>query len=306
MTRLRYMSVNVAAFVIALIAHSVAWAEDREGRIAAGKLFLTDSRIDQWEKIFTEGIHEMGRIAVTKDGKVASEAWFEKQFKLGRIFESQNRVTTAIANPEYFAQVRTRDKESRTGGVFPAVQSGWAYVSVLPFMIGSSVNFTNPLIPAYLKSGRLQIHDYRVEGKKHIFELEDKDEADKGLIELVFDDDLPSLLPVETTFGKGTPYARHFISSDFREVAGYSVPMRVEEKSKKDVVTTEIFPDDRLDHEKCRLSYYGLPEPGELAVSDFGRKTTSWFGILSIALIVGMVAVGGYFWARSQNAVRNK
>lgn len=133
--------------------------------------------------------------------------------------------------------------------------------------------------------------------------MEYTEEAEKGLIELIFDDDVSPLLPVETTFGKGTPYARYFISSDFRQVAGYMIPYKVEEMNDAhDVVTTEFFPEDRLDPAMCRLSYYGLPEPGELNVSDFGRRQIPWLTISLIVLASIVVAFVSYILTRKRLA----
>lgn len=279
----------------------VAMGDERTERIENGEKFLTASRIDDWEELFKLGVRKMGRIVATNDGKVTTEALFEDQYKLARIFEGENRVFTTIANPDYFASVRTRNGQSRISGVYPPVGAGWVFVNVLPFMIGSSVNFTNALIAENLKTGVLRIHDYRSDGNKHIVELEYTDNPDNGLIELIFDDDISPLLPVETVFGKGTQYARHFISSDFREVAGYMVPHKVEEMNAKhdqNVVTIKFLPNDRLDPAMCRLTYYGLPEPGELTVSDFGRKQTQWLTISMIALGVAGVSITGYVLTR--------
>jgi hypothetical protein len=153
-----------------------------------------------------------------------------------------------------------------------------------------------------MRNGKLEVIDYRFENRKHIIELKHVEDADKGTIELVFDGDSPSLLPEETITAKGTPYPRHFVYSNFQEVAGYHIPLQVREKGRNELVITEIFPEDRLDTEKCWLTYYGLPEPGELTVADFGPKPIAWFNILLIAMIVVIVATVGYYLVRRRNA----
>jgi len=266
---------------------------------------LSNSRLQQWENLFAEGIHGFGRILVTKDGNVMTEAWFKKEYMLLRRNETRSPVVTYVSNPDYFAEIRTRGSEHLVYGVHPsASNSELVYVDALPFAVNSSVNFSRVMIPQYLIQKKLVVHDYRSEGNRHIVELEYTEEADKGLIELIFDDDISPLLPVETTFGKGTSYARHLISSDFREVAGYMIPHKVEEMNKThDVVTTEFFPEDRLDPAMCRLTYYGLPEPKDsFNVSDFGRKQKPWLMISLIALGVTGVSILAYFLARRRTS----
>jgi len=296
--------VRVVTLIIVICSQYSLLADERADRVQAGKVFLSKTRLQQWESLFTEGVREFGLIRVTKDGKVVTEAWFEKEYMLRRRFEKKNRVITFVSNPDYLAEIRTRGSEKRIYGVHPsASNSAFVYVEAMPFAVNSSVNFKREMIPSYLLEKKLSLHDYRSNANRHIVELEYTEEAEKGLIELIFDDDVSHLLPVETTFGKGTPYARHFISSDFRQVAGYMIPYKVEEMNDAhDVVTTEFFPEDRLDPAMCRLSYYGLPEPGELNVSDFGRRQIPWLTISLIVLASIVVAFVSYILTRKRLA----
>ncbi len=296
--------IRVVALIIVICSQYSLLADERADRVQLGKVFLSETRLQQWESLFTEGIQEFGLIRVTKDGRVATEAWFEKEHMLFRRMETKNRVITYVSNPDYLAEIRTRGSENRIYGVHPsASNSDFVYVDAMPFAINSSVNFMREMIPSYLLEKKMSVHDYRSNANRHIVELEYTEEADKGLIELVFDDDVSPLLPVETTFGKGTPYARHLISSDFRQVAGYMIPHKVEEMNDAhDVVTIEFFPEDRLDPAMCRLSHYGLPEPGELSVSDFGRRGMPWLTITLIVLAVAVVAFVSYILTRRRLA----
>ncbi|MFZ4468212.1 MAG: hypothetical protein ACOYOZ_03080 [Pirellula sp.] len=209
--------VRVVTLIIVICSQYSLLADERADRVQAGKVFLSKTRLQQWESLFTEGVREFGLIRVTKDGKVVTEAWFEKEYMLRRRFETKNRVITFVSNPDYLAEIRTRGSEKRIYGVHPsASNSAFVYVEAMPFAVNSSVNFKREMIPSYLLEKKLSLHDYRSNANRHIVELEYTEEAEKGLIELIFDDDVSPLLPVETTFGKGTPYARHFISSDFR------------------------------------------------------------------------------------------
>ena len=277
--------------------------DERQDRCEAGSQFLNDSRIDQWEKVFTEGIRKMGKIVVTMRGKVATEAWFEDEYHLFRHYETGNHTLVQFWNREYGGTIDVSgNKNPSTGTSFPP-PAGNINVAGLPFAISSSVDFTNELIPIHLKEGKLRIYDYRVDGSQHIFDLQHTDGAKEGFIELVFDDAVDSLLPKETIFHKGTSYPRHFVNTDFADIAGLKIPLQVAELNTDDLVTTTIFPQDRLDKKMCWFSYYGLPEPDGMAVTDFGRNSQPWGPRISaIAAFLLAAAIGGWLWRRREKA----
>lgn len=235
-------------------------ADERDDRIAAGNQFLNASRIDQWEKYFSEGLPKMGKIVMY--GNLVIESWFDKGYTLIETKWPDGRVEYFFSNPDYSASVRSRRGENRLAGTWESnANSELLRVDAVPFAVSSSVNFTRELIPRCLKNNKLRISDYRHQDQKHFVELELIDGSVGGKIELIFRDDNPSMLPDETIFFKGEAQQRHFINTEFEEVLGYHIPLRIEDKNVKDGSSTEILPDETLDKARCRLSHYGLPEP---------------------------------------------
>jgi serine/threonine protein kinase len=273
--------------------------DERQARCEAGSQFLTNSRIDQWENVFNEGILKMGKIVVTKNGKVATEAWFEDGYHLFRRYETKTDLLVWLWNHEYSATINVSGNQSQSKGTFPPPPAGSSNIHALPFAICSSIDFSKELIPSGLKSGKLKIYDYRVDGSKHIFDFQHTDESKEGFIELVFDEAVDPLLPTEVVFHKGTPYARHLVNTAFAPIAGLNIPLEVTEVKTNDKVTIEIFPLERLDRRMCRLSYYGLPEPDALAITDFGRNNRPWVAwILAISGMLLAAVIGGWLWQR--------
>lgn len=278
--------------------------DERQARCEAGSQFLTNSRIDQWENVFNEGILKMGKIVVTKNGKVATEAWFEDGYHLFRRYETKTDLLVWLWNHEYGATINVSGKQSQLKGTFPSPPAGRSNIHALPFAICSSIDFSNELIPSGLKSGKLKIYDYRVDGSKLIFDFQHTDESKDGFIELVFDEAVDPLLPTEVVFHKGTPYARHLVNTGFAPIAGLNIPLEVTEVKTNDKVTIEIFPKERLDRRMCRLSYYGLPEPDALAITDFGRNNRPWVTwILAISGLLLAAVIGGWLWQRKGKSI---
>lgn len=262
-------------------------ADEQDDRIAAGKKFLNASRVDQWEKYFSEGLPKLGKIVLKSHGRKVRESWFENNYLLITTHESDTKSSIILSNPNYLAMVRSLKGENTIASVdASASKSKYVYVEAIPFAISSSINFTRELIPRYLQEEKLTISDYRYEDHKHFVELKFVDGSDRGMIELIFRDDNPSMLPDEAIQNKGSPHSRHFVNKDFIEVFGYHLPMKVDEKNTEDSAVMEVSPNERLDTAMCKLSYYGLPEPGDFAVSDFGRTNTSWRTIVIWAIAV--------------------
>lgn len=278
--------------------------DERQARCEAGSQLLNNSRIDQWENVFKEGILKMGKIVVTMNGKTATEAWFEDGYHLFRKYETNSKLLVQLWNGEYGATINVSGNQSQSKGTFPPPPAGHINIHALPFAICSTIDFSNELIPSGLKSGKLKIYDYRVDGRRHIFDFQHTDESKEGFIELVFDEAVDPLLPTEVVFHKGTPYARHLVNTAFAPIAGLNIPLEVTEVKTKEKVTTEIFPEDRLDRRMCRLSYYGLPEPDALAVTDFGRNNRPWVvWILAISGIMLAAVIGGWLWQRKGKSI---
>jgi serine/threonine protein kinase len=271
---------------------------ERQARCEAGGTFLNNARIDQWEKIFSEGLVRMGKIVVVMNDKVKTEAWFEEGYHLFRRYETSASQFVTLWNGEYGATLDVRGNQSQIRGTFLPPPTGTINIHALPFAICSSVNFNNELIPSSLKSGKLRIYDYRVDGSKHILDLEHSEETrEGGYIQVVFDEAVDGLLPTEVIFHQGTPYARHFVNTDFSEVVGFNIPLRIAELNTDDRVITKIFPNERLDKKMCRLSHYGLPEPGGLEVTDFGRNNKPWGRrILATVALILAGTIGIWLW----------
>lgn len=271
---------------------------ERQARCEAGGKFLNNARIDQWEKVFSEGILRMGRIVVMMNDKIKTEAWFEEGYHLFRRYETSASQFVTLWNGEYGATLDVRGNQSQIRGTFLPPSTGTINIHALPFAICSSVNFNNELIPSSLKSGKLRIYDYRVDGSKHILDLEHSEETrEGGYIQVVFDEAVDDLLPTEVIFHQGTPFARHFVNTDFSEVAGVNIPLRIVELNTEDRVIAKIFPDERLDKKMCRLSHYGLPEPGGLEVTDFGRNNKPWGRrILATVALILAGTIGIWLW----------
>jgi hypothetical protein len=284
--------VFVLVVVVCAVANRLdcchAQVEDRKDRIAAGKQFLSDSRVDQWEKYFSEGLYKMGRIVLNYGGRVAEESWFEDDHYLIIGYED-DKVTYTISNPAYSAMVESKNGKCKLVHVgVSASNSGLIRVGAVPFAVCSSVNFTRWIIPRHLQNGKLEISDYRKKDQKHFVEFASSDGSDQGIIELIFYEENQSILPDEAIHNKGTPDARHFVNTNFVDVQGYRIPLRLEDMNSGDNSTTEVFPQERLDQERCRLAYYGLPEPADLTVTDFGRNRNPW----QVIVIGVLVAVG--------------
>lgn len=283
---------SVLAVVVCTVANRVdccnAQVDDREDRIAAGKRFLSDSRVDQWENYFSDGLYKMGRIVLNYGGRVAEESWFEDDHMLMIGYED-DKVTYTFSNPAYSAMVESRNGKCKLVHVgVSASNSGLIQVGAVPFAVCSSVNFTRWIIPRHLQSGKLEISDYRKKDQKHFVEFASSDGSNQGIIELIFYEENPSMLPDEAIHNKGTAESRHFVNTNFVDFQGYRIPLRLEEKGSGDSSTTEVFPQERLVQERCRLAYYGLPEPADLTVTDFGRNHNPW----QMIVIGVLVAVG--------------
>jgi hypothetical protein len=288
------------------LMQEVALSDEREERVRAGKQFLSDSRIDQWDKYFSEGLPKMGKI--TKKGKpipnskidVGSESWMEKEYMLVSTHDVGKSIVR-FSNPDYSAMIESRNGKYKILNVDRSI-ANLPYVPIegIPFAVCSSVNFSRETIPQYLKQGKLKISDYRLEDHKHFVDLEFVDEPDRGIIELIFYEDNPSMLPNEAIQKMGTPHSRHYISSDFVAVSGYHIPLSVQNKNSDDFAKVEVSPQELLDRNKCRLSFYGLPEPGQLAVADFGKDRISWRTIVICVLVAIATIITIVMWFRGK------
>ena len=59
--------VRVVTLIIVICSQYSLLADERADRVQAGKVFLSKTRLQQWESLFTEGVREFGLIRVTKD-----------------------------------------------------------------------------------------------------------------------------------------------------------------------------------------------------------------------------------------------
>jgi hypothetical protein len=290
---------------ILLCANFTQAFDEVQDRIEAGKEFLNRSRVNQWEEHFSKGLAEFGKIELHSGGRLVVESWFEDDFMLIQRYYAE-RTTVILANPKYLAMVENVNGQYKTTAVEPPLgDSRYVYVDAIPFAICSSVNFRREIVPRHLQDGKIAISDYHFEEGKHRVEFELVDDSTQGNVELVFYEDSPSLLPNEAIFEKGTAGSRHFLNENFVDVKGYQIPLNLREANRDEDFSksrTEIHPDEPLNQERCYLTYYGLPEPGEFGkVTDFGRG--SRFNRVTIAWIVlGLVAVvGAGFWFRKKS-----
>ena len=287
-------------FLVLLLLTEGEQDQEKRLRIEAGKSFLNSSRINRWEEVLTKGVDSFGKVVAKNSKRTMSECWIQKDFAWFKSYDKLGKVTIDVANPSYSARIVLKNGAyglSHVGG--PAPSEKILHVSALPFVLTSSVCYYKSSVPSYLKSGKLEVRDYRKEGSKHYVQLGFNDESERKDFEIVFDDDTASLLPSELRFERldGETHTKVF---DFFEVNGYTIPRKLTEEGNAEVAVTEVFPDERLDTKTCYLSYYGLPEPPAFKESDFGRSNSNLYLLVSAALI----AVGVTIWLlrrRSRN-----
>ncbi len=274
--------------------------DTKEERVREGYRFLSASRLDEWEKYFSEGVPDLGKIVTRLDEKLRSECWIERGHFQIKLYHRPGEVLINIGNPRYSASIVESKGIYRILGVADPIDAiQYIPIEAIPFASQSSVCNTRQLIPHFLRAKKLVISDYRQEGPKHHVELAFPDEKDRRTIELVFSDQNRSPLPIETIFNADGKV--HLLQYDFTEVNGYTIPatMKVKESRISGELKTTVDPQDRLDHKLCFLSHYGLPEPNDVKVTDFGRSRS--VPIVGIVLAIGAL-VCLYFLTR--NAVR--
>lgn len=266
---------------------------DREKtlRIQAGKEFLNSARINSWDEVLTRGVESFGKIVSKNSKRTMSECWIQPGFVWFKSYDRVGRVTIDVVNPSYSARIVLKDGVYSLSNVGrPVPEQPILHISALPFALTSSVCYYKSSIAFYLKTGRLEVRDYRKEGPKHYVQLGFNDDSQRGDFEIVFDDDTRSLLPSELRFtylGSET----HTKVFDFFEVNGYMIPRKLTEAGNAEVAEVEVFPDEHLDTKTCYLSYYGLPEPPALKTTDFGRSGSNAYLYVSVALITVVITI---------------
>jgi hypothetical protein len=265
---------------------------EKRSRIEAGNNFLTSARINRWEEVLTKGVESFGKVVSKNSKRKMSECWIQPDFAWFKSYDTAGKVTIDVVNPSYSARIVLRNgvySLSNVGGPMP--EEKILHVSALPFALTSSVCYFKSSTAFYLKSGKLEVRDYRKEGPKHYVQLGFNDDSQRKDFEIVFDDDTLSLLPSELRF-KNLDRETHTKVFDFFEVNGYTIPRKLTEEGNAEVAVTEVFPDERLDTKTCYLSYYGLPEPPAFKTTDFGPSGSNVYLYVSAALI----AVGVTIW----------
>lgn len=265
---------------------------EKRSRIEAGKNFLNSSRINRWEEVLTGGVASFGKIVSKNSKRTMSECWIQPEFVWLKSYDRAGKVTIDIVNPSYSARIVQKNGVYGLSNVgAPVPKEPILHISALPFALTSSVCYYKSSIAFYLKSGRLEVRDYRNERSKHYVQLGFNDDSQREDFEIVFDDDTRSLLPSELRFmymGSET----HPKVFDFFEVNGYMIPRKLTEAGNPEVAEIEVFPDERLDTKTCYLSYYGLPEPPGLKTTDFGRSGRSnVYLYVSAALITAGITI---------------
>ncbi len=287
-------SLWISCFVVVCdhFSYGSCLGQDKElaQRIAAGKKFLTPSRITKWESHFTQLPQRLGRIVYISPIKKLSECWLDGDFRLVKRPGGEPQIE--ILNEKYYASVVERKGTysleyvrsiGKTSGDYTVVP-----VTSLPFAIPSSAVYYAEVVPSLLKNGRMVIDNYRQEDNRHYFTFVFTDDKGRQPIDMVFDEGISYYLPVETTFRR-KKHIEVLTSFDFTEINGYNIPLQfsvVEQggKNQKYTIRTDVYPGDRLDREKCYLSFYGLPEPPIQEISDFGRRGTNIY-------LVGVIVV---------------
>lgn len=272
-------------FLLLLLLTDREFDREKTLRIEAGKEFLSSARINSWDEVLTKGVESFGKIVSKNSKRKMSECWIQPDFVWFKSYDRAGKVTIDIVNPSYSARILLKNgvySISHVGG--PVPEEPILPIAALPFAITSSVCYYKSSTAFYLKSGKLDIRDYRKEGPKHYVQLGFNDDSQREDFEIVFDDDTRSLLPSELRFmylGSET----HTKVFDFFEVNGYMIPRKLTEAGNAEVAEIEVFPDERLNTKTCYLSYFGLPEPPALKTTDFGQSGSNAYLYVSAALI---------------------
>ena len=280
---------------------AIAGPGQDEEKIEAASRFMNGSRINAWNNLFQKDLFMLGKITLKNSARVFSESWFEESYFLIKYIDNSGVETYSFANPSYVGMVEVKNGKSQVLHHGPALTDDkLVYVEALNFAFCSSINVTRESIPSYLIEKKLLITDYRLENGRHHLEFGFTEQANLPKMELIFDDDNPSLLPSEAIFEKGQPQSRHFINSDFREILGHWIPLKLDDKHSDDGSVAEIDPNSRLNQDACYFSFYGLPEPVDIQMSNFGRRQFSvlWLLILSAGLATIVVL---YWWRKSKS-----
>ena len=284
---------------------------DHSQRISSGKKFLTPSRIAKWESHFTRALNQLGRIEYQAPSKMLSESWFDGQFYLVKLYSEKSKSVSRIdiLNEKYLASIEKKNEEYYLESFRGRKLSSEGYttvpVTLVPFAIPSAVPNYHEVVPTFLRDGRMEIGDYHQEGNRHFFTFVFTEDSGHQPIDMVFDETISSCLPVETT--RTFEDIKEVLTSfDFTEINGYNIPLKfscVEEggRNQSYTIRTDIYPDDRLDREKCYLSFYGLPEPPIQEISDFGRRGTNMYLIgVIIAIFLLLISFAIQRIRRSQ------
>lgn len=103
--RFIHSSIFVILCITAFDSHlNGVLVDDRADRVKAGRKFLNKSRIDRWEKYFSEGLPKFGKIVLQVDGEPVKESWFEKDFMLIKDYRPENSFVS-FSNPDYSAMI---------------------------------------------------------------------------------------------------------------------------------------------------------------------------------------------------------
>ena len=288
---------------------------DRAVRIKAGENFL-GSHVDNWERCLDELPLELGKMSKGKIEqkvlkRVSREWWNGKSHNLTKAFAENGSETVYMTNPNYRATVNRKDGSSTI--VFfshDVTANPWVvkspYSSVSRLGLQKSEPNESDFIPTLFKHQRLKVRDYQTSGGKHVIKLESAIENDfenLKFVELTFDDRRPPL-PVASLI-KFEDRHLSFDAQEFFEFKGNWLPTLANGSSAmggdsfQNQVGISYEPQESLDTSQCYLEYYGLAPPGEIAVADFGRKSTARFWVTVVLAIIGAIGTMCYFYKRN-------
>ena len=281
-------------------------------QIRAGKKFLSEKMINEWESCLHEIPFKCGQMTMTPTrgaGKMMKNSfvWFyQGDHSLSRLYYSDRKVThISICNPEYCCTLQ-ENADGTVTIVDLSSDVSLPYAPMSPYLFSSTIgDNSKKTIPSFIESGNLRLTSYLEKEGKHYVSLVPAISKGKKVdipdlegtrqIDLIFDDrflPLPiSRVVLDASNGSHNEYG------DFVEaIPGIWLPTTTinkidpDDESKDIAAAIEYGTNRKLDTEKCYVQHYGIARPGSVNIADFGRKSSLGFWV---AIAFGLAGITG-------------